>query len=71
MELSQMLYMAETEGLDDLVSTRTAKLNAVVNEINSQFQNATLDASYVAGLMTEHGVDNITMEDFDYVASRI
>lgn len=34
-DINYFLYMSEAEGLDTIVSTRTAKLNAIINDFIS------------------------------------
>ena len=61
-KLGYFLHMAEAEGMDSLVDTRTAKLNAVRKELS-------YDPSFeeVEQLCLSHGITSVSPDEFQYI----
>ena len=59
------MYMAEAEGLDGLVSTRTAKINRVIKDfkyIVNQHENPN---DYIAQILAKHGLTEDMLTDME------
>ena len=70
MPLEQFLFMAEASGADNLVSTRLAKLNAVINEIRND-PNCWKTLSEIKEIATHHDLPELTEKDIEYITNRI
>lgn len=59
----QALFMAECEGLYNLVNTSTARVNAVINEIERYHYDLSLDRDTVIDIAYDVGIDDLTEEE--------
>lgn len=57
MDRDEFLYMAEAEGRDDLVHTRTARINAVIKDIRSAREQGVDPNEVWQGICASHGID--------------
>lgn len=71
MSLPQFLFMAEASGADNLVSTRTAKLNAVVNEIRDNYWGRSIGLDEIEEIARRHNLSTLTDNDIEYIARKI
>lgn len=51
------MYMAEQEGLDELISTRTAKINAIIKDFKSLIDRGLNPNEYIYEVLTSHGLN--------------
>ena len=58
------MYMAEAEGMDNLINTRTAKLNAIRNELRSLY-NFSFDD--VEKICLKHDLNTISEKEYKYI----
>lgn len=70
MRLDYFLYMAEAEGCDDLVSTRTAKLNAIAKDIAAARYKDDYDLDEI---FAKHhlSMDSVTEKEIAYLHDKI
>jgi len=68
--LPYFLYMAESEGLTDVVSTRRSKLTAIRNSVR-QYPEYIVPFSFVEGLCKKYDIDiySLTEEERSYIDS--
>lgn len=59
------MYMAEAEGLDYLVGTRDAKLNAIKQELSYSPSYEELKASCL-----KHGIEMLSEKEYQYLLNR-
>ena len=73
MKLDYFLYMAETEGHDELVSTRTARINAAIKDFVLMAKNGynINDDDIQATILSDHNIDNITPKEIRYIAKEV
>lgn len=70
MNLPYYLYMAEAEGKDRIVQTRTARLNAIVSAI--KFRNEyPIKLSTIVEIAEEHNIYDLSYTDVAYIEDRI
>ena len=50
------MYMAEAEGLDSLVSTRTAKINAIIKDFKYIVNQGENPNDYISEVLAKHGL---------------
>lgn len=50
------MYMAEASGMDNLVSTRTAKINAVIKDFKSLVSRGVNPNDYIEEVLARHGL---------------
>lgn len=50
------MYMAEKEGFDSLVSTRTAKLNAIIKDFKYIVNQGENPNDYISEVLAKHGL---------------
>ena len=67
MRLDYWLYMAEAEGHDELVSTHTARLNAIAKEIAYR----KMDDDDLNDCFVRHHVTSPTQKDLDYINQKV
>ena len=73
MRLDYFLYMAEAEGVDNIVSTRTAKINAVIKDfINAAENGYDINKSEIQDdIFDKHNLNNLSSEEFDYIKEAV
>ena len=75
MKLDYFLYMAEAEGCDNWVSTKTARLNAAVKDFRSLVRdNVDInDYSTQEAVLANHGLslDDLSDDDKEYIARKV
>jgi len=64
-------YMAEAEGLDDLVSTRTAKANAVIREAREQARLLGGASVNLYSICARHGLTDLTDKERRYIETGV
>ena len=57
------MYMAEAGGHDNLVTTRTAKINASIKELRSLFQRGYNPNNYIDTVLANHGLTEDMLSD--------
>lgn len=66
----QWLFMAEAEGCDDLVNTRTAKLNAVIKNLKArEDQYVTMGEFYE--LLVAHDLEDLDEHEYKYILAEV
>lgn len=60
------LYMAEAEGCDHLVNTRTARINAMINEIKSMRVPSMTESEFYA-IAAKHHLTDMTEYEYDKI----
>lgn len=50
------MYMAEREGMDSLVSTREAKINAIINDCQKCINAGENPINYINDIINRHGL---------------
>lgn len=50
------MYMAETSGYDSLVSTRAAKINAIIKDFKNIVRQGKNPNNYIATILAKHGL---------------
>lgn len=73
MKLDYYLYMAESEGLDGYISTREAKIQAIINDfIRLARQRTDINEARVQEhVCRKHGVDRLTAKEKNYIARQV
>lgn len=67
--ISQMLYMAEAEGVTPICYTRTARLNATVNDVCMYCYHPTTDD--IAEYAAKNGLPDLTDKDWEYLIYKL
>lgn len=62
----QFLFMAEAEGMTDVVSTHTAKLNAVVKDLRN-YPSRHIPGTLIGEVAAKHGISDVSDEDWTYI----
>lgn len=57
------MYMAEAEGMDSLVSTRTAKINASIKDFKSLVRQGKNPNYYIDEVLESHGLSEDMLTD--------
>lgn len=57
------MYMAEAEGMDSLVSTRTAKINASIKDFKSLVRQGKNPNNYIDSVLESHGLSEDMLTD--------
>lgn len=57
------MYMAEAEGMDSLVSTRTAKINASIKDFKSLVRQGKNPNYYIDSVLESHGLSEDMLTD--------
>lgn len=60
------LYMAEAEGRSDLVNTRTARINAMTNEIKSMRVSSMTESEFYA-IAAKHRLTDMSEHEYDKI----
>lgn len=63
------MYMAEAEGFDNLVSTRTAKINAAIKDFKSLVRQDEDPNDYIDEVLSRHGLSerSLTREECERI----
>ena len=68
MDLKYWLYMNEAEGCDDMVSTRTAKINAIGKELRKMgYAGKVVPSAVFLAVCAKHGINNVTREEIAHI----
>ena len=68
MNLGYWLYMNEAEGYDNIVNTRTAKINAIGRELrNAGYAGKVVPAAVFLSYCAKHGINNVTQEEIKHI----
>lgn len=59
------LYLAECEGHDNLVSTRTAKINAVIKDLRNYRLRGYNPNNYIDTVLARHGLAEDMLSDVE------
>ncbi len=71
MDLGYFLYMAEAEGIDTVVNTRTAKLNAIGRELQENgYSGQVVPAPVFLAYCNKHGIFDITRKEIKDIEER-
>lgn len=57
------MYMAETEGYDDLVDTRTARINSSIKDFKYIKENGGNPNEYIHEVLAKHGLSQMYLTD--------
>lgn len=73
MRLDYFLYMAEKEGHDELISTRTARINAAIEDFILMAKNGynINNNDIQATILNDHNISNITTKETNYIAREV
>lgn len=59
-------FMAEAEGQDKMVTTRTARINAVIKELRPYFNE-----TEILNVLNNHNLSDITEDEWSYIKARV
>lgn len=65
--IDQFLFMAESEGYDDIVDTETAKINAIIRELKElaeKQKNRFIKIADILSIAEKHGINKL--DDYNY-----
>ena len=73
MKLDYFLYMAEASGMDNLVTTRTARINAAIKDFIMMAKAGynINDDDIQAAILGDHEIGDITEKEADYIARKV
>lgn len=73
MRLDYFLYMAEAEGVDSIVSTRTAKINAIIKDfINAAKDGYDINENEIQEyIFNKHDIKDLSSEEFNYIKEAV
>lgn len=57
------MYIAEAEGHDELIDTRTAKINAVIKDFKYIVKQGENPNNYIADVLAKHGLTEDMLTD--------
>ena len=57
------LFMAECEGLHNIVNTSAARVNAVINEIERYYYDVSIDIDDIINIAKDLGIYDLTEEE--------
>ena len=64
-------YMAEAEGLDNLVSTREARINAVIKDARAQVRRNILSSVDLWDICSKHNLDSLTTNEMTRIEREV
>lgn len=71
MSLPRYLFMAEANGMDNLVTTRTARINAIINDIKKYIKQGKdiNDTMLQKNICRQHGLslNDLTQKEIRYI----
>ncbi len=71
MSLPRYLFMAEANGMDNLVTTRTARINAVINDLKEYIKQGKdiNDTILQENICSQHGLslNDLTQKEIRYI----
>ena len=71
MSLPKYLFMAEANGMDNLVTTRTARINAVINDLKEYIKQGKdiNDTVLQENICSQHGLslNDLTQKEVRYI----
>lgn len=71
MSLPKYLFMAEANGMDNLVTTRTARINAVINDLKEYIKQGKdiNDTVLQENICSQHGLslNDLTQKEIRYI----
>lgn len=68
MDMDYFLFMAETEGVDEVVNTRTARINAIGKELrDAGYAGQVVPADIFLSYCNKHGIYDITQEEINHI----
>lgn len=68
MNIPYFLYMAEAEGVDDMVSTRRAKINAIGRELQKAgYVGRVVPATVFLSYCHKHGIYDVTQKEINHI----
>lgn len=70
MERSHFLFMCEAEGVDSVVNTRTARINAVIKDIKN-YPTATMDGNTFKQILMRHSLTYVTQDEMRKISNAI
>lgn len=73
MRLDYFLYMSEAEGQDQFVSTRTARINAAINDfVDMARKGYDINSGALQNsIFNRHSLDSLSKEECDYIRRRV
>ena len=73
MKLDYFLYMAEASGMDNLVTTRTARINAAIKDFIMMAKAGynINDDDIQAAILGDYEIGDITEKEADYIARKV
>lgn len=71
MDLGYWLFMSESEGYDNMVGTRLAKINAVGRELQERgYAGKVVPAMIFQAVCIAHGVDMVSPKEVKYIEEK-
>ena len=73
MKLDYFLYMAEAEGCDNLVNTRSARIKAAIKDFIMMAKEGydINDDDIQAAILGDHNIGNVTEKECEYIARKV
>lgn len=75
MSLPRYLFMAEANGMDNLVTTRTAKTNAIINDFKKYIKQGKdiNDTMLQENICRQHGLslNDLTQKEISYIEKKL
>ena len=69
--LPYFMYMAEAEGVDSMVNTRPAKLNAIGRELqDAGYSGQVVPQAVFLGLCEKHNLKDVGIKDVQYIEEK-
>ena len=73
MKLDYFLYMAESEGLSDITTTRQTKINAIINDFITAAKNGydINDVDLQNFIFNKYDLDDLTVKENQYITRTV
>ena len=73
MKLNYFLYMAESEGLNEIVTTRRTKINAIINDFITAAKNGydINNIDFQNYIFNKYDFKNLTTKESQYIAQAV
>jgi len=73
MKLDYFLYMAESEGLNEIVTTRRTKINAIINDFIAAAKNGydINNIDFQNFIFNKYNFENLTTKESQYIVQAV
>lgn len=65
------MYMAEAEGMDNLVNTRQSKINAVIKDARNCARTFGADSVDLWDICDKHNLSNLSFDEMQYIENKV